>query len=84
MIRRENHCCKCATSNYPCMGNACPLREVIVYYCDVCTCECNECYEIDGEHYCEECVAQYLKETFDDLALWEQAEVLNVDMRKVE
>ena len=60
MLRIENHCCDCAVPGYPCRGNACPNRNVEVYYCDKCGCELEEIYEVDGEELCEEC----LKERF--------------------
>jgi hypothetical protein len=55
-----------------------------VYYCDIC--EDGTCaeYSIDGEHYCEDCAKVYLKETFEDLTLLEQAEALNIDMKSLE
>lgn len=84
MVKYENQCVDCAVPGYPCLGSSCPRRNVPVYYCDKCGEECDELVEIDGEHYCEECATDYLKEMFDDLNLWEQAELLDVYMRKVE
>lgn len=60
MKRVENHCCDCATGSYPCIGNACPRRQVEVHYCDLCNDELDEIYDVDGEELCEEC----LKEMF--------------------
>lgn len=60
MTRHENHCCDCATPGYPCLGNACSLRNVEVHYCDNCEEELTEIYDVDGEELCEEC----LKERF--------------------
>ena len=60
MIRIENHCCDCAVPGYPCIGSACPNRNVEVYYCDKCGEELEDIYEVDGEELCEEC----LKERF--------------------
>ena len=62
MIKIQNDCCGCATENYPCRAELCSLREVEHYYCDKCGCEIHfeEVYEVDGDHYCEDC----LKEEF--------------------
>ena len=60
MMKIENHCCDCATGNYPCLGNMCSLRRVEVHYCDGCNDEIDEIYDVDGEELCEEC----LKEMF--------------------
>ena len=60
MKKIENHCCDCAVPGYPCLGRACSLRHVEVYYCDKCREELEEIYEVDGEELCEEC----LKEMF--------------------
>ena len=30
MPKYENHCCDCATPNYPCRGSSCPNRKVLV------------------------------------------------------
>lgn len=49
MIVFENHCCDCAVPGYPCLGSACPLRNVPVHYCDKCGAEIRE-----GD-LCEEC-----------------------------
>lgn len=60
MRKIENRCCDCATPGYPCLGSACPLMRVEVYYCDKCGDELEEIYEVDGDDLCEEC----LKERF--------------------
>ena len=64
MRKIENRCCDCATPGYPCLGSACPLVRVEIYYCDNPKCEAElppgEIYEVDGDDLCEEC----LKERF--------------------
>ena len=57
-IRYEDECCGCATESYPCLGSACPNRNVPVYFCDTCKeeFEKEELQEIDGKHYCKECI----------------------------
>lgn len=56
MTRIENHCCNCAVPGYPCRGDACPLRRVLVSYCDKCGCELEDIYDVDDEELCEECL----------------------------
>ncbi len=84
MIKYENHCCDCAVPGYPCMGSFCPYINVPVYYCDSCNNDIYAEYEIDGGHYCEDCTKKYLRETFDNLTLSEQAELLEIDMKGLE
>ena len=63
MIRYENHCCGCAVPAYPCIGDSCQYMNVPVYYCDFCDDDIYAKYDIDGEHYCEDCAKNYLKES---------------------
>ena len=56
MIKVENHCIGCAVDAYPCMGDACPRRNVEVRYCDKCGAEIDEVFEVDGEELCEDCL----------------------------
>lgn len=70
MLRFENHCCECATPNYPCRGASCPLRRVPVHYCDKCDPKAQfpleEVYEADGKELCEDCLKEiFLKKTED-------------------
>jgi hypothetical protein len=70
MVRIENHCCDCATPNYPCLGSSCPNRKVPVHYCDKCDPNCEnplvEVYEVDGKELCEDCLKEtFLKKTED-------------------
>ena len=84
MIKYENHCCSCAAPGYPCIGNACPNKNVPVYYCDICNSDTYAEYNIDGEHYCKECAKKYIKEVFEDLTILEQAEILDVSLKSLE
>ena len=84
MIKYENHCCGCAVPAYPCMGKSCPNVDVPVYYCDVCGDDTLAEYEIEGEHYCERHTRCYLKDVFYDLTLQEQAELLDINMKRLE
>ena len=84
MIRYENHCCGCEVPAYPCIGDSCPYVNVPVYYCDYCGRDNYAEYEIEGEHFCENCAKTHLKEAFDDLILSEQAEMLDINMKRLE
>ena len=61
MITYENDCCGCATPAYPCMGDACPNRNVPHLYCDKCEEEVDDLYEWDDEQVCIECIVKSLK-----------------------
>lgn len=84
MIRYENHCCGCAVPAYPCIGDDCPYVNVPMCYCDYCDNDSHAEYDIEGEHYCENCAKKYLKEVFNDLTLSEQAESLDINMKCLE
>ena len=84
MIKYENHCCDCAVPGYPCMGSSCPNVNIPVYYCDICNNNIYAEYDIEGEHYCEDCAEVCLKEAFEDLTLSEKAEVLGINMKNLE
>ena len=84
MIRYENHCCDCAVPGYPCLGNSCPYINVPTYCCDCCGGDTYAEYNVEGDHYCEACAKEYLKEVFEDLTLLEQAKVLNISIRSLE
>lgn len=60
MIKIENHCVDCGL---PCLGDACPNRNVEVYYCDHCKDEISPdgVYEVDDEHLCEYCLKKMFK-----------------------
>ena len=70
MERIENHCCDCAAPGYPCMGNACPNRNVKVFYCGKCDPDCqwplDEVYEVDGEILCLECLKDKFRKDMED------------------
>ena len=84
MIRYENHCCDCAVPGYPCEGSSCPYIDVPVYYCDICGYSTPAEYDIEGGHYCKECVNKYLDEDFKNLTISEQAEILNINLVSLE
>ena len=60
MITYEDECCGCAAPAYPCMGDACPNRNVSHLYCDKCEEEVEELYEYDGKQVCVDCILESL------------------------
>lgn len=58
MITYKNECCDCAVPAYPCMGSACPERNVLHLYCDDCGDEADKLYKVDGEEICEDCLTR--------------------------
>ena len=64
MIKEENDCCGCAVPAYPCMGNACPNRHALHYYCDECGEEVERLWNYKGDQLCDDCVREH---ALDDL-----------------
>ena len=60
MITYEDECCGCATPSYPCMGSACPYRNVPYLYCDRCNEDVDNLYEYEGEQVCIDCIVKSL------------------------
>lgn len=81
MLKRENYCVDCH-SEMGCLGNSCPFVNVTMCYCDVCEQEAD--YKIDGDYYCWHCAKEYLRDRFEELTLAERAEILGIDLRKIE
>ena len=61
MITYEDECCGCATESYPCLGSACPYRNVLHLYCDKCKEDVDDLYEWDDEQVCIDCIVKSLK-----------------------
>lgn len=53
MPKYENHCCDCATPNYPCRGSSCPNRRVPVNYSEV--------HKDDDEDLPKECLRNFFR-----------------------
>lgn len=60
MIKYEDECCNCAVPAYPCLGSACPRRNVKHYYCDECNDDVEDLYNVNGRQLCEECMKDEL------------------------
>jgi hypothetical protein len=63
--RIEDECCGCAVPAYPCMGSACPNRNVVRYYCDCCDDEFEPeelfVYDDTDEELCIDCLMKKFK-----------------------
>lgn len=59
MLRTEDHCVGCP-DGVPCLGVACPSRNVPVWYCDKCENECSrgELRILDGKQLCYDCFCE--------------------------
>ena len=65
-IRYEDECCGCAVPGYPCMGDACPNRNVPHLECDECHEEVDDLYETKNGQLCEECVLKMFEKVVVD------------------
>lgn len=54
MKRIENECVGCSP-DISCLGNSCPYKNTVRFYCDRCEKE-TKLYEYYGEEICEECL----------------------------
>lgn len=57
-ILKVNECVDCGL---PCLGSACPHRNVIHKYCDICGDEFDRVWKYNDTIYCEECLIQSLE-----------------------
>jgi len=53
LITRESDCVCCG---FPCDGDKCPHRNIIIYTCDRCNMEVDELYRFNGEQVCLACI----------------------------
>lgn len=61
MVKYENECCGCAVPAYPCMGSACPYRNVPHFYCDECEEDVEELFKWDDKQLCINCIKKKLE-----------------------
>lgn len=63
MEKIVNECVGCRDLGKPCMGSACPNRNVTRFFCDRCEDEITVIYDYDGEELCEDCLkAMFIRE----------------------
>lgn len=55
MKKIQNECVGCMSTGMHCLGNSCPNRNVVRFYCDRCNAE-TTLYNYYGEELCEECL----------------------------
>jgi hypothetical protein len=60
MIRIENECVGCPLE-IGCLGEACPYKNVVRYYCDECKDEYEHIYHYDGQELCIDCIEKRLE-----------------------
>lgn len=61
MITYENECCGCAVPAYPCIGDACPNRNVPHLYCDRCENQVDTLYHFDWQELCIDCIEEMME-----------------------
>lgn len=52
---------ECVDCGLPCLGNACPHRNVVRYYCDDCGDEVEKLYNFDDDELCIYCIEKRLE-----------------------
>ena len=60
MIKYENECVGCEIAGQNCLGNFCPYKNTIHYYCDDCT-EEETLYHFEDKQLCINCIIKRLK-----------------------
>lgn len=60
MKRIENECVGCKSMGLHCLGNSCPNKEVVRFYCDRCK-EETTLYDYYGEELCADCLLKEFK-----------------------
>lgn len=56
MKKVENECVGCMDLGLYCLGDSCPNKNIVHYYCDFCKEEDVRLYEYDGYEICEDCL----------------------------
>ena len=57
MKETTNECVGCVDLGMNCLGNTCPNRNVVRFYCDRCGLE-EKLYHYDGEELCTDCLLE--------------------------
>lgn len=61
MEKTVNECVGCRDLGKPCLGSACPNRNILKFFCDRCGIEMTDIYDVDGEELCEDCLKEMFK-----------------------
>ena len=56
MKKIENECVGCTDLGLYCLGDSCPNRNVVRFYCDFCGDEDETLYYYDGHEICADCL----------------------------
>lgn len=81
MKKIEDRCVDCP-KEIGCLGNACPYKNVEVFYCDACGAE-GANYHIEEEDLCEDCANKTLNYYFSELTIAEKIKLLNVQPKEL-
>ena len=73
---------KCVDCGLPCLLDSCPYYKKEISHCDYCGYDA--IYRYDGEDYCEECIDRLLQNLFDEFNIMDKAEMLGVEIQKIE
>lgn len=57
MKKVVDECVNCTHIGFPCLGNRCPNKNVVRFYCDRCGDE-DKLYDYYGEELCAECLLE--------------------------
>ena len=77
----EVHSSDCVDCGLPCLGKSCQHWERVDYYCDSCNNYAE--YTVDGDDLCENCAEDYINEIASSLSIYEKAELLGIDLKKI-
>lgn len=61
---KKNECVGCKSLGLPCLGDICPNRNGIRFYCDKCN-EETDLYYYDGKELCIDCIIEKLEKVED-------------------
>lgn len=76
----ENDCVGCPP-DLGCIGDQCPYRNAVHYYCDICGDDA--VYILDDEELCEDCVKKCIFDAFNNFDIFEQAKMLDMSLQNL-
>lgn len=79
MRKNESQCVDCGL---PCIGSKCPNYAATVVYCDNCGWAGAE-YQVDDLDLCEDCLGDYLEETFKNMTISERVLACGKEVEKI-